>query len=49
MQFFDFSKNRWFQVFEESVSKNCQFGVFKKKSKIKEPAGSGYFKTLTKI
>jgi hypothetical protein len=35
MQFFDFSKNRWFQIFEESVSKNCQFWVFKNKSKSK--------------
>jgi hypothetical protein len=35
MQFFDFSKNRWFQVFKESVSKYCQFWVFKKKSKSK--------------
>jgi hypothetical protein len=35
MQFFDFSKNHWFQIFEESVSKNCQFWVFKNKSKSK--------------
>jgi hypothetical protein len=34
---------------EESVPKKWQFWVFKNKSKIKEPAGSGYFKTLTKI
>ncbi len=49
MQFFDFSKNRRFQVFEESVSKNVSLGYVFKKSNIKELAGSGYFKTLTKF